>query len=100
MKRYLSGRASLRRAFVLIDSRHGVKAVDDEIMSLLDSSAVTFQVVMTKADKVKEKEREKIMDQVRASLSKHPAAFPEIVVTSSEKDWGLPTLRALIANLA
>lgn len=100
LKRYLSGRASLRRAFVLIDSRHGVKAVDDEIMSLLDSSAVTFQVVMTKADKVKEKEREKIMDQVRASLSKHPAAFPEIVVTSSEKDWGLPTLRALIANLA
>ena len=99
LKRYLSGRASLRRAFVLIDSRHGVKAVDDEIMSLLDSSAVTFQVVMTKADKVKEKDREKIMDQVRKALSKHPAAFPEIVMTSSEKGWGLPTLRALIANL-
>lgn len=99
LKQYLSGRASLRRAFVLIDSRHGVKAVDDEIMSLLDSSAVTFQVVMTKADKVKEKDREKIMDQVRKALSKHPAAFPEIVMTSSEKGWGLPTLRALIANL-
>lgn len=99
LKRYLSGRACLRRAFVLIDSRHGVKAVDDEIMSLLDSSAVTFQVVMTKADKVKEKDREKIMDQVRKALSKHPAAFPEIVMTSSEKGWGLPTLRALIANL-
>ena len=96
---YLAGRASLRRVFVLIDSRHGVKAVDDEIMSLLDSSAVTFQVVMTKADKVKEKDREKIMDQVRKALSKHPAAFPEIVMTSSEKGWGLPTLRALIANL-
>lgn len=99
LKQYLSGRVSLRRAFVLIDSRHGVKAVDDEIMSLLDSSAVTFQVVMTKADKVKEKDREKIMDQVREALSKHPAAFPEIVMTSSEKGWGLPTLRALIANL-
>lgn len=99
LKRYLSGRVSLRRAFVLIDSRHGVKAVDDEIMSLLDSSAVTFQVVMTKADKVKEKDREKTMDQVRQALSKHPAAFPELVVTSSEKGWGLPTLRALIANL-
>lgn len=99
LKRYLSGRVSLRRAFVLIDSRHGVKAVDDEIMSLLDSSAVTFQVVMTKADKVKEKDREKTMEQVRAALSKHPAAFPELVVTSSEKGWGLPTLRALIANL-
>lgn len=99
LKRYLSGRVSLRRAFVLIDSRHGVKAVDDEIMSLLDSSAVTFQVVMTKADKVKEKDREKTMDQVRQALSNHPAAFPELVVTSSEKGWGLPTLRALIANL-
>ena len=99
LKQYLSGRVSLRRTFVLIDSRHGVKAVDDEIMSLLDSSAVTFQVVMTKADKVKEKDREKIMDQVREALSKHPAAFPEIVMTSSEKGWGLPTLRALIANL-
>ncbi|MFY0595556.1 MAG: YihA family ribosome biogenesis GTP-binding protein [Cognatishimia sp.] len=99
LKRYLSGRVSLRRAFVLIDSRHGVKAVDDEIMSLLDSSAVTFQVVMTKADKVKEKDREKTMEQVRQALSKHPAAFPELVVTSSEKEWGLPTLRALIANL-
>ncbi len=99
LKRYLSGRVSLRRAFVLIDSRHGVKKVDDEIMSLLDSSAVTFQVVMTKADKVKEKEREKTLNQVREALSKHPAAYPEILVTSSEKGWGLETLRALIANL-
>ena len=90
---------NLRRAFVLIDSRHGVKAVDEEIMSLLDSSAVTFQVVMTKTDKVKEKDREKILDQVRGKLSKHPAAFPELVLTSSEKGFGIPTLRALIASL-
>ncbi|MCL4158152.1 UNVERIFIED_CONTAM: hypothetical protein GTU68_044296 [Idotea baltica] len=99
LKQFLQGRQTLRRAFVLIDARHGVKAVDDEIMSLLDSSAVTFQAVLTKADKVKEKEREKILDQVRGALSKHPAAFPEIIVTSSEKGWGIPTLRAVIASL-
>ncbi len=99
LKRYLSGRQTLRRAFVLIDARHGVKKVDDEILSLLDSAAVTFQVVLTKADKVKEKDRDKVLDQVRAALSKHPAAFPEIVVTSSEKGWGIPTLRAIIATL-
>ncbi|MBM1558721.1 YihA family ribosome biogenesis GTP-binding protein [Sulfitobacter mediterraneus] len=99
LKQYLSGRQTLRRAFVLIDARHGVKKVDDEIMSLLDSSAVTFQVVLTKADKVKEKEREKVLEQVRGALTKHPAAYPEIVVTSSEKGWGIPTLRAIIATL-
>lgn len=99
LKRYLSGRVSLRRAFVLIDSRHGVKAVDAEIMKLLDSAAVTFQVVMTKADKVKEKDRAKILEQVRSALSKHPAAYPEIILTSSEKGDGIPTLRAIIAGL-
>jgi GTP-binding protein len=99
LKQYLSGRQTLRRAFVLIDARHGVKKVDEEILSLLDSSAVTFQVVLTKADKVKENERAKILDQVRAALAKHPAAYPEIVVTSSEKGWGIPTLRAIIATL-
>tara|TARA_R110002095_G_scaffold215933_1_gene211519 strand:- start:404 stop:1054 length:651 start_codon:yes stop_codon:yes gene_type:complete len=99
LKQYLSGRQTLRRAFVLIDARHGVKKVDEEILSLLDSSAVTFQAVLTKADKVKEKERAKVLDQVRAALSKHPAAYPEIVVTSSEKGWGIPTLRAIIATL-
>lgn len=99
LKQYLQGRVSLRRAFVLVDTRHGIKDVDEEIMSLLDSAAVTFQVVMTKADKVKDKDRAKILDQVRSKLSKHPAAFPEIVLTSSEKGEGIPTLRALIANL-
>lgn len=99
LKQYLSGRQTLRRAFVLIDARHGVKKVDQEIMSLLDSAAVTFQVVLTKADKVKEKERARVLDQVRGALSKHPAAYPELVVTSSEKGWGIPTLRAIIAGL-
>jgi GTP-binding protein len=99
LKRYLAGRQSLRRAFVLVDSRHGVKKVDTEIMSMLDSSAVTFQVVLTKLDKVKEKDRENILEQVRASLQKHPAAFPEIILTSSERGWGIPTLRSVIAML-
>ena len=99
LKQYLSGRPSLRRAFMLIDARHGVKPVDEEIMVLLDRSAVTFQAVLTKADKVKEKDRERVLAQVREKLSKHPAAFPEIVLTSSEKGDGIETLRALIASL-
>ncbi|KUJ85227.1 GTP-binding protein [Ruegeria marisrubri] len=99
LKQYLSGRQTLRRAFVLIDSRHGVKPVDEEIMKLLDTSAVTFQCVMTKTDKVKAKDREKVLEQVRKALAKHPAAFPEIVLTSSEKGDGIPTLRSIIAHL-
>ena len=99
LKQYLSGRQSLRRVFVLIDARHGVKAVDEEIMSLLDSAAVTFQAVLTKADKVKEKDRERVLDQVREKLAKHPAAFPEMILTSSEKGDGISTLRAIIATL-
>ncbi len=99
LKQYLSGRQNLRRAFVLIDARHGVKPVDEEILSLLDASAVTFQCVLTKADKVKAKDRARILDQVRRALSKHPAAFPEIVVTSSEKGDGIETLRSIIAGL-
>ncbi|EAQ13005.1 MULTISPECIES: ribosome biogenesis GTP-binding protein YihA/YsxC [Maritimibacter] len=99
LKSYLSGRASLRRAFVLIDTRHGIKAVDEEIMTLLDKSAVTFQAVLTKADKVKAADRDKILKQVREKLSKHPAAYPELVMTSSEKGDGIATLRAIIAGL-
>lgn len=99
LKAYLSGRATLRRAFVLIDARHGIKAVDDEILTLLDRSAVTFQVVLTKADKISRTEREAVIAQVMGALSKHPAAHPEIVVTSSEKGEGIATLRAIISGL-
>ena len=99
LKAYLSGRSTLRRAFVLIDARHGVKAVDAEIMELLDKSAVAFQVVMTKADKMKEHELARILDQVRDALQKHPAAYPELLVTSSDKGTGLADLRAVIAGL-
>ena len=99
LKQYLSGRQSLRRAFVLIDARHGVKPVDEEIMALLDSAAVTFQTVLTKADKVKAKDRDRVLDQVRKALAKHPAAFPELVLTSSEKGDGIAELRSIIADL-
>ena len=100
LKAYLQGRATLRRAFVLIDARHGVKAVDSEILALLDTSAVSFQVVLTKADKVKANDRERILAQVRSALVKHPAAYPEIVLTSSETGDGIDTLRAIVATLA
>jgi GTP-binding protein len=99
LKQYLSGRQTLRRAFVLIDARHGVKPVDQEILKLLDTSAVTFQCVLTKADKVKAAEREQVLAQVRKALTKHPAAYPEIILTSSDKGDGIPTLRSIIAGL-
>ncbi|WP_417600778.1 ribosome biogenesis GTP-binding protein YihA/YsxC [Pararhodobacter oceanensis] len=99
LKAYLSGRVTLRRAFVLIDMRHGIKAVDAEIMDLLNKSAVTFQVVLTKADKISKTEQERTLKQVRETLQKHPAAYPEILVTSSEKGDGVATLRALIATM-
>ena len=100
LKAYLRGRASLRRAFVLIDSRHGAKPVDEEIMSLLDSAAVPFQAVLTKADKVKDRDREAALESTRAALRRHPAAFPEMILTSSETGFGIDTLRTEIAALA
>lgn len=99
LKNYLQGRQTLRRAFVLIDARHGVKAVDEEILAMLDRSAVTFQAVLTKADKVSRAERDAVIEQVRGALVRHPAAYPELVVTSSEKGDGIETLRAIIATL-
>ncbi|WBU64917.1 ribosome biogenesis GTP-binding protein YihA/YsxC [Paracoccus aerodenitrificans] len=99
LKSYLSGRPTLRRAFCLIDSRHGVKPVDHEIMTLLDRSAVPFQVVLTKADKLGPNAIKPVIDQVADTLQKHPAAYPELVVTSSDKGQGIATLRAIIAGL-
>ena len=99
LKNYLAGRATLRRAFALIDSRHGVKDVDHEIMKLLDRSAVPFQVVLTKADKIGKQALEEVTAQVAEALQKHPAAYPEIVITSSDKGEGIATLRAIIAGL-
>jgi GTP-binding protein len=100
LKQYLSGRPTLRRVFVLIDARHGAKAVVEEIMTLLDRSAVTFQVVMTKVDKLRGDALEQSLAKTRAALAKHPAAYPELVLTSSEKGQGIETLRAIIAGIA
>jgi len=100
MKSYLSGRATLRRVFLLIDGRHGAKDVDDEIMTLLDKSAVTFQAVLTKADKPATSDLDAAIERTRVMLARHPAAYPEIVITSSERRLGIDTLRGIIANLA
>jgi GTP-binding protein len=100
LKSYLAGRPSLRRAFVLIDARHGIMAVDNEILSLLDKSAVTFQVVLTKTDKVSQADLDATLAAVRNALRRHPAAFPGIVLTSSESGTGIETLRSIIAHIA
>ncbi len=100
LKEYLAGRATLRRVFVLVDARHGIKAVDHEIMDLLDTSAVGFQCVLTKTDKPKAGELAKVIAAAQTELGKHPTAFPEILTTSSEKGEGLPRLRAAIAGLS
>ena len=99
LKAYLAGRQTLRRAFVLIDARHGVKAPDEEIMALLDTSAVPFQAVLTKADKVHAADLEATLKRVRVDLARHPAAYPELVVTSSETGRGIEALRAVIAAI-
>ena len=99
LKAYLAGRPTLRRVFLLVDGRHGIKAADEEIMGLLDRSAVTFQVVLTKADKMTAAALAEVVAGVKAGLAKHAAAFPEIVVTSAETGAGLGTLRAIVASV-
>ena len=99
LKAYLAGRASLRRSFVLIDARHGVKPPDREILALLNQAAVTFQVVLTKTDKVKASDLDAVLTGLREELRTHPAAFPEVVLTSAQRGDGLATLRAIIAGL-
>ncbi len=99
LKAYLAGRVNLRRAFVLVDARHGIKDVDEEILKLLDRSAVTFQVVLTKVDKISAAAKDAVIEQVKGAMAKHVAAYPEIIVTSSEKGEGIETLRAVIATM-
>jgi len=98
LRAYLSGRPTLRRVFVLIDSRHGIKKVDQDIFDLLDKSAVTFQIVLTKIDKIKVEDIKILIERISQDLSKHPAAFPEILLTSSNSGEGIKELRAIIAN--
>ncbi|MCX7321372.1 MAG: ribosome biogenesis GTP-binding protein YihA/YsxC [Hyphomicrobiales bacterium] len=96
---FLQGRATLARVYVLIDSRHGIKDVDLDVLKSLDRSAVSYQIVMTKADQVKKAELDKTMEETRATLRKHPAAFPEILVTSSRDGAGMVELRAAMMRL-
>jgi GTP-binding protein len=96
---YLQGRPNLRRVFVLIDSRHGLKPIDLETLDQLDEAAVSYQIVLTKADKLKSPERDQILAATMKAVSKRPAAFPDVIITSSEKGWGIAELRAEIAGL-
>lgn len=93
---YLRGRQVLKRALVLIDSRHGIKPVDREVMEMLDQAAVSYRLVLTKADKVKASELEAVREATAAEARKHPAAHPDIIATSSEKGGGIPELRAAV----
>jgi len=97
---YLKGRRELKRVFLLIDARHGIKANDRETMKLMDVSAVSYQAVLTKADKPKQSELEAVIAKVSDELAKHPAAYPQILATSARTGMGIPELRAAVAALA
>ena len=98
--KYLKGRPSLRTICLLIDSRRGIGVYDELIMKELDKAAVSWIVILTKADKLTNEEIEKIKDRTSENISKHPAAYPEIIVTSSLKSDGIPMLRAYLASLS
>jgi GTP-binding protein len=93
---YLRGRQVLARAFVLIDSRHGIKPVDNDIMDMLDAAAVSYRVVMTKADKIKATDLEAVAARTAETIRKRAAAHPDLILTSSEKGMGIPELRAAV----
>ena len=96
VKTYLRGRQVLVRNLVLVDSRHGLKDVDRDMMKMLDEAAVGYRIVLTKADKIKASELAKTVEAVEAEAKKHVAAYPEIHVTSAEKGMGIPELRAAV----
>ena len=96
---YLRGRSTLKRVYVLIDSRHGIKKNDDEVLTLLDKAAISYQVVLTKSDKIKPPALEKLKVETSTKIAKHPAAYPFILATSSEKSEGIDTLREAIIEV-
>jgi GTP-binding protein len=96
---YLRGRPNLKRVYVLIDARHGLKKVDLEALDALDVAAVSYQIVLTKADKIKPHEVDKVVAETLKAIAKRPAAFPRVLATSSEKGDGMPELRAEIVRL-
>ena len=96
---YLAGRANLARVYVLVDARHGLKDTDETVLKTLDEAAVSYQIVLTKADQVKKAELEKRAGDTAAALAKRAAAFPEILITSSQAGTGMPELRAAIVRV-
>lgn len=93
---YLRGRAALKRALVLIDSRHGIKEVDTDMLDMLDGAAVSYRIILTKADKIKASELAAVTQATAEAIRKRPAAHPDIIATSAEKGMGLPELRAAV----
>lgn len=96
---YLTGRPNLRRVYILVDARHGAKAIDLTVMNQLDKSAVSYQVVLTKSDKPSVSELDAVIAETKAAIAKRPAAHPELIVTSSETKFGMDILRAEIAYI-
>ncbi|MDC0344573.1 ribosome biogenesis GTP-binding protein YihA/YsxC [Alphaproteobacteria bacterium] len=96
---YLMGRQQLKRLFLLIDSRHGIKDIDDAYMDFLDRSAVSYQVVLTKIDKISEAEQQAVLAQTVEALKKHGAAYPEVLLTSSQKGTGIVALKAAMKKV-
>ena len=96
---YLKGRANLARVFVLIDSRHGLKSIDTDVLDGLDKAAVSYQVVLTKGDALKKAQVEARLEGIQAALAKRPAVYPEVILTSSRDDLGVADLRAAVARL-
>ena len=97
---YLQGRVNLKRVFLLIDSRHGIKKVDKDIMEMLDKAAVTYQIILTKIDKISGNVLAKVYQETKDKIAKHAAAYVDVIATSSEKGFGIDELRAEIAKLA
>lgn len=95
---YLRGRPTLRCVFVLVDARHGLKETDLELMKMLDETAVSYRIVLTKADKVKDQDLEKVVKATTQAIQKRPAAFPAVLFTSAEKGDGIPLLRAVVSS--
>jgi GTP-binding protein len=97
--KFLQGRSNLARVYVLIDARHGLKETDLDVLKTLDRSAVSYQIVLTKTDQTRPSEREQRIDEIKAQLSTHPAAFPEVLATSSQTGAGMAELRAAMVRL-
>jgi GTP-binding protein len=99
LRGFLAGRRTLLRVFLLVDARHGLKPVDDEVRALLDGAAVSYQAILTKSDKISRTDLERVRERTTQALAKRPAAYPHVIATSAETGTGFEELRAVIAKL-